>query len=288
MPPVAKELRVLNFHGIGAPGRTPEPGEADYWIGVDRFHGVLDRIATHANHEQLAITFDDGNISDLVIAAPGLQQRGLKAEFFVLTGRIGKPGSLGAEDIRELMRAGMRIGSHGVAHKDWARLLGEGTRRRTRLVEGNARGDMWTARSICSDTVRALQCRCLGGSADGGLHGCVFKRWGQHGSFCLPPAANLNSARHHRRRARGDVVRAGFCLEAVAQNRRYDNEEMGLVRLRSARQHPRWNSSGDGVGRNVGQDDGVGTDHRTCADLDRPEHAASGPEERTVTDHRPA
>ena len=122
MATVAYELRVLNFHGIGAPGRTLEPGEADYWISVDRFRNVLDRIVNHPNRDRLSITFDDSNISDLVIAAPELQRRGLGAEFFVLTGRIGKPGSLDVEDIRALMSAGMRIGSHGVDHRDWSSL----------------------------------------------------------------------------------------------------------------------------------------------------------------------
>jgi peptidoglycan/xylan/chitin deacetylase (PgdA/CDA1 family) len=126
MATVADELRVLNFHGIGAPGRTLEPGEGVYWMSVDRFRDVLDRIANHPNRDRLAITFDDSNISDLVIAAPELQRRGISAEFFVLTGRIGKPGSLDVDDIRALMSAGMRIGSHGVAHRDWSSLSARG------------------------------------------------------------------------------------------------------------------------------------------------------------------
>jgi peptidoglycan/xylan/chitin deacetylase (PgdA/CDA1 family) len=122
MAMVTKELRVLNFHGIGAPGRTLEPGEADYWIGADRFRDALDRVAGHPDRERLCVTFDDGNISDVLIAVPELQRRGLTAAFFVLTGRIGKPGSLGADDIRALLSAGMRVGSHGAAHSDWASL----------------------------------------------------------------------------------------------------------------------------------------------------------------------
>ncbi|WEX91236.1 polysaccharide deacetylase family protein [Sinorhizobium garamanticum] len=99
-----------------------DANEADYWIDVDRFRKVLDRIANHPHRERLSITFDDGNISDLLVAAPELDRRGLKAEFFVLTGRIGQPGSLGPDDIRSLMKMGMRIGSHGVAHCDWSKL----------------------------------------------------------------------------------------------------------------------------------------------------------------------
>lgn len=122
MTVAAKKLRVLNFHGIGTPARAFDPGEADYWIGVERFRSVLDRIAGHPDQEHLSITFDDGNISDLTIAAPELQRRGLTAKFFVLTGRIGENGSLGSGDVRTLMSGGMGIGSHGIAHRDWASL----------------------------------------------------------------------------------------------------------------------------------------------------------------------
>lgn len=116
------ERRALNFHGIGTPRRALEPGEADYWISAERFRDVLDRIAGHPEHERLCITFDDGNISDLDIAIPELQRRGFRAEFFMLTGRIGEPGSLDTHDIRALVRAGMGIGSHGIAHRDWTSL----------------------------------------------------------------------------------------------------------------------------------------------------------------------
>lgn len=113
-------VRIINFHGIGEPERALEPGEAPYWIGVDRFRAILDRIVAHPDRGMLAITFDDSNLSDLVIAAPELERRSLSAEFFVLTGRIGMPGSLSASDIRELLRRGMRIGSHGVDHRAWS------------------------------------------------------------------------------------------------------------------------------------------------------------------------
>jgi peptidoglycan/xylan/chitin deacetylase (PgdA/CDA1 family) len=114
--------RIINFHGIGELAQARERGEADYWLGRDRFCQVLDQIAGHPDRALLSITFDDGNISDLLLAAPQLKQRGLDAEFFVLTGRIGQPGSLGADEIRALMAMGMRIGSHGTDHRDWSRL----------------------------------------------------------------------------------------------------------------------------------------------------------------------
>jgi peptidoglycan/xylan/chitin deacetylase (PgdA/CDA1 family) len=122
MAPTATELRVFNFHGIGAPERTLEPGEADYWIGVDRFRDILDRIARSPNRERIAITFDDGNTSDMTVAVPELHRHRLSAGFFVLTDRIGRAGSLDRDDIRRLVAMGMRVGSHGMAHRDWTSL----------------------------------------------------------------------------------------------------------------------------------------------------------------------
>lgn len=113
-PPVA-----VIFHGIGTPGRALEPGEAPYWISEAAFATALDRIAALPDPGRVRISFDDGNASDHAIALPALLARGLAADFFVLTGRIGQPGSLAAGEIRALDAAGMRIGSHGVAHRRW-------------------------------------------------------------------------------------------------------------------------------------------------------------------------
>jgi peptidoglycan/xylan/chitin deacetylase (PgdA/CDA1 family) len=65
------------------------------------------------------ISFDDGNTSDVEIGLPGLLERGLSATFFVLAGRLDQPGSLSREEVRGLVAAGMRIGSHGMDHRPW-------------------------------------------------------------------------------------------------------------------------------------------------------------------------
>jgi peptidoglycan/xylan/chitin deacetylase (PgdA/CDA1 family) len=115
-------VRIVNFHGLGTPQRPLEAGEARYWISAQRFRDIVDLIASHHERQQLSITFDDGNLSDISIAAPELSRHGLDAQFFVLAQRIGRPGSLGRQDMRELLSMGMRIGSHGLAHSDWTSL----------------------------------------------------------------------------------------------------------------------------------------------------------------------
>lgn len=110
------------IHGIGRPGRALEPGEAPFWISKDQFDALLGMIAEAAQADLIRLSFDDGNASDHEIALPRLLALGLTADFFPLSGRINEQGSLNAEQIRALETAGMGIGSHGIAHRDWRRL----------------------------------------------------------------------------------------------------------------------------------------------------------------------
>ncbi|MEU4572357.1 polysaccharide deacetylase family protein [Nonomuraea sp. ATR24] len=109
----------LTVHGIGEAPRELDPGEDLTWVSVAQFEQVMDAVA---GRPDVRVTFDDGNASDVEIALPRLVERGLKAEFFVLAGMLGEPGRLDSEGVRELLGAGMRIGSHGWAHRDWRTL----------------------------------------------------------------------------------------------------------------------------------------------------------------------
>jgi peptidoglycan/xylan/chitin deacetylase (PgdA/CDA1 family) len=112
----------LTVHGIGPTDRAMEPDEDKTWVSVEQFEQVLDAAM---GHPHVRLTFDDGNASDVEIALPRLVERGLTADFFVLAGMLGEPGRLDRSDVRELQASGMRIGSHGWAHRDWRRLTDE-------------------------------------------------------------------------------------------------------------------------------------------------------------------
>ncbi|ATY09293.1 polysaccharide deacetylase family protein [Amycolatopsis sp. AA4] len=116
---MAGKLVNLTVHGIGTPVRPLDPGEGETWVRVDQFERVLDAVA---GRPEVRLTFDDGNSSDVEIALPRLVERGLRAEFFLLAGRLGTPGSVDEAGIGKLLAAGMKIGSHGWAHRDWRRL----------------------------------------------------------------------------------------------------------------------------------------------------------------------
>lgn len=107
---------TLTVHGIGVPDRALEVGEAGTWITVDAFEAVLDVVASRPH---VRLTFDDANASDVEVALPRLRERGLTADFFVLAGLLGERGRLDHDDVRELHGAGMRVGSHGWAHRNW-------------------------------------------------------------------------------------------------------------------------------------------------------------------------
>jgi peptidoglycan/xylan/chitin deacetylase (PgdA/CDA1 family) len=62
-----------------------------------------------------ALTFDDGGASALA-AAEALERRGWRGHFFVATGRLGTPGFLDPDSVRELSRRGHAVGSHSHSH----------------------------------------------------------------------------------------------------------------------------------------------------------------------------
>jgi peptidoglycan/xylan/chitin deacetylase (PgdA/CDA1 family) len=110
----------VTFHGVGVPSRALAPGEARVWISTEQF---LDTLNVLIDRSDVRICFDDGNASDVRHALPALQERGLTAAFFVVADRLGQRAYLGPAELRELAAAGMTIGSHGMSHRPWRRLL---------------------------------------------------------------------------------------------------------------------------------------------------------------------
>ena len=115
---------IINFHGLGPLPAHVDVGEANVWCADPGLYAdLLDetRDAAAAANIDCLITFDDGNLSDLDHGARPLADRGMSAIFFPCAGRIGQSGYLGANALRDLVAAGMRIGSHGWSHVDWRR-----------------------------------------------------------------------------------------------------------------------------------------------------------------------
>jgi peptidoglycan/xylan/chitin deacetylase (PgdA/CDA1 family) len=113
---VHKRAINLTFHGVGEPPRPLEAGEENVWVSREKFLGLLDSVT---NRNDINITFDDGNASDVEQALPALRERGLRATFFVVAGRLDEPHFLSTDNVRELAAAGMEIGCHGMRHRRW-------------------------------------------------------------------------------------------------------------------------------------------------------------------------
>jgi peptidoglycan/xylan/chitin deacetylase (PgdA/CDA1 family) len=130
---VSTRTTILTFHGIGEPGRELDPGEADVWVSHTQFLALLDQAA---GRDDVQITFDDGNASDVELGLPALSARRMSATFFIVAHRLHSPRFVDAAGIRALIAAGMEIGSHGMRHRPWRGL--DDVALREELVEAKA------------------------------------------------------------------------------------------------------------------------------------------------------
>jgi peptidoglycan/xylan/chitin deacetylase (PgdA/CDA1 family) len=73
-----------------------------------------DELPPHA----VMLTFDDGYEDNYLVAATELERHGFPATFFIITGSVGEEEQMDWDQVRELDRQGMDIGSHTVSHPD--------------------------------------------------------------------------------------------------------------------------------------------------------------------------
>jgi peptidoglycan/xylan/chitin deacetylase (PgdA/CDA1 family) len=118
---------ALIYHDLAAPEATdatgfPGPVAARYKLDTAAFEAHLDAIAATGvsvgpvgSGARAALTFDDGGAS-AGLAAEMLERRGWRGQFFITTGRVGTPGFLAADEVRELAERGHQIGSHSQTH----------------------------------------------------------------------------------------------------------------------------------------------------------------------------
>ena len=83
------------------------------WRGISVGEALASPISTS---QRVVITVDDGSETDILGAAPLLQEAGFNATFYVVVGWIGKPGYLSASHLRELCSLGFEIGCHSMSH----------------------------------------------------------------------------------------------------------------------------------------------------------------------------
>lgn len=135
----------LMYHELEIPSRRicqNEPGYSRYVLTEAQFRlqvQYLNEIAWQAlsvgqaikfpTRPSVAITFDDGCETDLLVAAPILVLAGFNATFFITSGRLGTPGYLSPTQLKELHGLGVEIGSHSITHAYLTDLDDAGLRR---------------------------------------------------------------------------------------------------------------------------------------------------------------
>ena len=122
----------LMYHELGLSGRAtcrPEPGYVRYVVPESDFRQQMELLAAEGwrgqdvtqstaslGQKTVCITFDDGCETDLISAAPLLNELGFRATSYLTVEYLGKRGHLSHAQVRELHAAGFEIGCHSWTH----------------------------------------------------------------------------------------------------------------------------------------------------------------------------
>jgi len=126
-----KGHRILMYHSIG--GHTHNDHMGIFSVSKELFSTHINILSSHPtiktehlapfpiddNRLKVSITFDDGYLDNLRVAAPILIEQDIPFTVFVTSNfvRNNMPGFLGPADLRELAGLpGVEIGAHGVTH----------------------------------------------------------------------------------------------------------------------------------------------------------------------------
>lgn len=156
------ELIILMYHGIISASSPAlhgrEEGAGLYDVTRDDFHAQMALASKQKEH--VLITFDDGEMNNYVNAFPILKEFSLTAIFFVIVDRVGTPGYLTWDQIKEMAAEGMHFGSHGLTHKILTQLSNEELVKELSLSKkilennlGMTIEDISIPRGFCNDTV---------------------------------------------------------------------------------------------------------------------------------------
>lgn len=121
-------IPVLTYHHVG-------DGKEWYYVGAGEFETHLKYLKENGfsvlnlaeasevlagkramPQRPVVVTFDDGYEDNFSAALPLLEKYGMRATFFITTGKMGQPEYLTWSQARAMQKRGMEIGSHTVNH----------------------------------------------------------------------------------------------------------------------------------------------------------------------------
>ena len=123
---------ILEYH-MGT--ENPRPDAEPYVVPPEEFAAQLDYLREEGYttitpqdyararkgkqelpEKPVILSFDDGYEDNHRVVLPMLEERGMRAVFYMVTNDIGQPGYMTWEDLFDLERRGMEIGSHTANH----------------------------------------------------------------------------------------------------------------------------------------------------------------------------
>jgi len=129
---LSKQVLILNYHElISEEDRVQKEFDPVYAVTKENFIQQMKLIkernipvcslseviaGTNQDVFSIAITFDDGYLSDLEVADAILQENGYSAAFFPIISFVGMQGRLNWNQLKILAGRGYNIGSHGLNH----------------------------------------------------------------------------------------------------------------------------------------------------------------------------
>lgn len=159
LPPLA-----LAYHGVQRLGLRDDPHRLfvapnllrrhverlrAWGYELTTFSELARRVRTSGGSATAALTFDDGFADNATVLGPMLTALGAPATVFVIAGWLGRPHPdapsarlMTADEVRELARAGIEIGSHTMWHRDL-----------TTLDHETAKADVAQSRQVLQDLV---------------------------------------------------------------------------------------------------------------------------------------
>jgi peptidoglycan/xylan/chitin deacetylase (PgdA/CDA1 family) len=125
---------ILLYHGIDSGemwDRKLDATDREYVLGRKRFEQHIEYLARRPipvssldaclrggddGAVPVVLTFDDGDVSGYTTAAPILESHGLRADFFIVTQWVDRPGFMTGDQLRDLVRRGHGVHSHSRTH----------------------------------------------------------------------------------------------------------------------------------------------------------------------------
>jgi peptidoglycan/xylan/chitin deacetylase (PgdA/CDA1 family) len=245
----------LMYHDVLPATNAAGGGPERFAVPLESFERMLDTIAEAGyrgcslsaavaapGQRLVAITFDDGSVSQFACALPALVARGMTATFFVTTDWIGTPGYMSWDQLRQMVDRGMSVQSHTRSHPFLSELGHDALRREleeSKAALDRALGQNTTEISLPGGNPPRRSLRPL--LAEAGYRVVARSRWGRNGE---PARTGVTWIRRCAARGRVTADEARRVLQGDARLAlaRYPREALlnGIRSVLGASRYARW------------------------------------------------